>query len=157
MLILDLQYKMRWFPTSVFKSESFFSLIPPSFPIQSQWIVTRLIVYPPWPKEWHCTGETTSSCWFYCRAMKWQISLKWIGSTVRPRHWARRCCWHPSSCTALSQKVSESPGPRAFGPHITGPSHLPCPAEEKRCQKLFMDTSALTVLPQERTEFSCWK
>lgn len=55
-------------------------------------------MYPPWPKEWHCTGETSSSCWFYRRAMMWQSSHKWIGSTVRPRHWAKRCCWHPSSC-----------------------------------------------------------
>lgn len=70
------------------------------------------------------------SCWFYCRAMKWQSLLTWIGSTVGPRHQVRRCCWHPSSCTAVSHKVFESSALRAFGAQITGPSHLPFPAQE---------------------------
>lgn len=89
----------------------------------------RLTVYPPWPKESCCTGQTTSSCWFYCRAMKWQSSLKWVGSTVRPRHWARRCCWHPSNC--FTQGVWVSSTKSFWSPDYWSlPFAFPCRGEE---------------------------
>lgn len=88
------QYKMRWFPSSVFISD-FFS---PSFHLLFLFKPSELLqgwLYPPWPKE-DFTGETTSSCWFCCT----------------------------DSCTAVSHKVFESPALRAFGPWVAGPSHL---------------------------------
>lgn len=61
----------------------------------------------------------------------------------------------PPAALLFHTRCFESPALRAFSPQITDPSHLLFPAEEKSCQKLRKESSALTVLPQEGTEFSC--